>query len=167
MDAADVVTSAASEVVGFNREWVPYAERAGYLLEADVCVSTNRPTLESRFAYRNRLLDCIWAGLPLVCTEGDAIADLVTEHAWGGVVAPEDPQAVADALEAVVGAGRASFADSMARYRERHTWVAAASTLHDLSVLALGGSARPRRVDVVATLARARHTAAAAVRPPG
>jgi len=166
MGAADRLTSAESEAVCFRREWVPYAERAGYLLEADVCVATHRPTLESRFAYRNRLLDCVWTGLPIVCTEGDFFADLVTDQAWGKVVAPEDPDALAEALEAVVGMARAPFAASMARYRERHTWAAAAAAINGLAAAVVAGAGRPRRLDVAAALSRVRHTAASAVRPP-
>jgi len=165
MGAAERVARAASDVVHVNREWVPYADRPGYLLEADVCVSTHRPTLESRFSYRNRLLDCIWAGLPIVCTEGDAFAELVTEHGWGRTVRPEDPERLAAALEDVVQAGRSVVAESMMRYRTEHTWPAAAARIHELATAALVG-ARPARLDPVAGLARARHTAAAAVRRP-
>ena len=165
MGAAERVAQAAGDVVRVNREWVSYADRAGYLLEADVCVSTHRPTLESRFAYRNRLLDCIWAGLPIVCTEGDDFAKLVAEQGWGRTVRPEDPEELVAALQDVVQAGRPAVAESMMRYRTEHTWSAAASRIHELATAALRG-ARPARLDPVAGLARARHTAAAAIRRP-
>ena len=167
MSTAALVTGAGGEAVRFNSEWVPYDERAGYLLEADVCVSTHRPTIEARFAYRNRLLDCVWAGLPVVCTEGDSIADLVASQGWGRVVPPEDPRSVANALEEVVEAGRDSFAKAMSQYREHHTWADAAAKLHAVAVLALGRPARRRSVDLAAALARIRHGAASALRPPG
>ena len=64
-------------VVFFNEGWVPYEERGAYLLEADVGVSAHFDDLESRFAFRTRLLDCFWAGLPVVTTRGDALGDLV------------------------------------------------------------------------------------------
>ncbi len=164
MGAAERVARAAGEVVGVNRQWVPYAERAGYLLEADVCVSTHRPTLESHFSYRNRLLDCIWAGLPIVCTEGDAFADLVAARGWGRTVRPEDPEALATALEAVVETGRPAVAESMRRYRNEHTWSTAAARILAMATVARA-EAKPRRLDPAAGWARARHTAAAAMRP--
>ena len=56
--------------VYFNDAWVPYKERGGWLLDADCALSTHVDHLETRFAFRTRLLDCFWAGLPVVCTRG-------------------------------------------------------------------------------------------------
>ena len=53
---------------------------------------------ETRFAFRTRLLDYIWAGLPIVTTEGDVLADLVSERHLGRVVAVEDVEAWRQAL---------------------------------------------------------------------
>ena len=52
----------------FNEGWVPYEQRGDYLLEADLGVSAHFDDLESRFAFRTRLLDCFWASLPVVTT---------------------------------------------------------------------------------------------------
>src|SRR5262249_15612894 len=86
----------------FFRDWVPYAERASYLLEADVGVSLHPDSVETRFAFRSRLLDCLWAGLPLVCTRGDARAELLEREGLGRVVAPEDEAGVANAILALL-----------------------------------------------------------------
>ena len=48
--------------VFFNRGWVPYEERRAWFAEADVGVSAHLDSLESRLAYRTRLLDHIAAG---------------------------------------------------------------------------------------------------------
>jgi glycosyltransferase involved in cell wall biosynthesis len=87
--------------VHFIDDYVPYAERGRYLAECDAAVSTHRANLESHFAYRTRLLDCIWAGLPIVCTAGDVFAELVVRHEWGIVVAAGDAESLAHALERV------------------------------------------------------------------
>ena len=84
--------------VVFASSWVPYDERAAWLLDADVSVSLHRPGAEATFAYRTRLLDAVWAGLPVVCTEGDTLAEQVEAHGLGAVVAASDPDAVAEAL---------------------------------------------------------------------
>lgn len=84
--------------VFFNEEWVPYEERADWLLDADVGVSCHFPHVETEFAFRTRVLDYIWAGLPIVSTAGDAFAELVAARGMGAVVPPEDPDALADAL---------------------------------------------------------------------
>ena len=70
-------------VVFFNDEWVPYEQRADWLLEADCAISTHEDHLETRFAFRTRLLDCFWARLPIVCTGGDDLGDVVERAAAG------------------------------------------------------------------------------------
>ncbi len=54
-----------------------YEQRADWLLEADCVLSAHADHLETRFAFRTRLLDAIWAGLPIVCTGGDDLAEQV------------------------------------------------------------------------------------------
>ena len=57
-------------------------KRADWLLEADCAISTHEDHLETRFAFRTRLLDCFWSALPVVCTGGDELADLVEREGW-------------------------------------------------------------------------------------
>ena len=78
----------ADRVVFFNEDWVPYEQRGAYLLEADLGVSAHFDDLESRFAFRTRLLDCFWAGLPVVTTSGDSLGDLVERRGLGRTVPP-------------------------------------------------------------------------------
>jgi glycosyltransferase involved in cell wall biosynthesis len=64
-------------VVFFNFGWVPLAERGRYLLDADLGVSAHFDSVETEFAFRTRLLDCLWAALPVVTTAGDSLGDLL------------------------------------------------------------------------------------------
>ena len=73
-------------VVFFNFGWVPYAERGRYLLEADVAVSAHFDDIETRFAFRTRFLDCLWAGLPIVTTRGDTLGELIVASGGGSAV---------------------------------------------------------------------------------
>jgi glycosyltransferase involved in cell wall biosynthesis len=52
--------------VFFNAGWVPYEERADFLLDADLAVSTHQDHVETRYSFRSRVLDYLWAGLPMV-----------------------------------------------------------------------------------------------------
>lgn len=102
--------------------WTEYARRGELLLEADVGVSTHRPGLESRFAERIRVLDLVWAGVPVVCTRGDRLAELVAARGLGQVVAPGDAGALADALARVVEAGRGAYAPALAAVADERRW---------------------------------------------
>ena len=78
------------ERVHFNEGWVPYAERGAWLAEADLGVSAHLDHLEARFAFRTRILDYLWAGLPVVTSRGDALGDLVAARGLGHAVEPGD-----------------------------------------------------------------------------
>ena len=82
----------------FFNDWVPYEDRANYLLEADLGVSLHLDHLETRYAFRTRLLDYIWARLPIICTAGDTLADLVTNNQLGRVVGYQAVTEVASAI---------------------------------------------------------------------
>ncbi|MBX3193996.1 MAG: glycosyltransferase family 4 protein [Microbacteriaceae bacterium] len=109
--------------VVFNDTWVPYDERGGYLLAADAGVSTHHVHLETMFSFRTRILDYLWAGLPMVVTEGDGFAELVADEGLG-IVVPEDVAALEAAIETVLfdEDAAAGFAANVARVRERFTW---------------------------------------------
>ena len=94
---ADELVLTGSHVF-FNEGWVPYERRQDYLLEADIGVSTHLDHLETEFSFRTRMLDYIWAGLPMVATRGDAFANLIEERQLGLTAPAQDADALADAL---------------------------------------------------------------------
>jgi glycosyltransferase involved in cell wall biosynthesis len=98
-------TAEALNLVGshvfFNEDWIPYDRRADWLLDADVAVSTHPEHAETRYSYRTRLLDCFWAGLPVICTNGDSVADLIEREGIGITVPPRDVLALAAAIESL------------------------------------------------------------------
>ncbi len=81
----------------FN-DWVPYQERANWLLEAQVGACLYPAGLETDYSFRTRLLDCIWAGLPVLCSGGDDLSRVVAREDLGEVVADHHPATVAQAL---------------------------------------------------------------------
>ena len=85
--------------VFFNETWVPYEERAGWLLDADVGVSTHHDHVETRYSFRTRVLDYFWAGLPVICTAGDSLADMVEHRQLGATVPAEDVESVVAAID--------------------------------------------------------------------
>jgi glycosyltransferase involved in cell wall biosynthesis len=113
----------------FHGGWVPYEQRAAWLAQANCALSTHREHLETRFAFRTRLLDCFWAGLPVVCTEGDDLADRVAREGLGTTVPPGDAAATAAALEEVLDHGRAHYATALARAAADHAWPRVAQPL--------------------------------------
>jgi GT2 family glycosyltransferase/glycosyltransferase involved in cell wall biosynthesis len=104
MKMADDAVALADELglvgthVFFNEDWVEYDDRQNYLLEADIGVSAHLDHVETEFSFRTRLLDCLWASLPIVATAGDSLAALIESSGVGLTV----PAGDVDALEAAL-----------------------------------------------------------------
>jgi glycosyltransferase involved in cell wall biosynthesis len=116
-------------VVFFNDGWVPYEQRADWLLDAACAVSTHRAQIETRLAFRTRVLDCFWAGLPVVCTAGDELSERIERDALGVTVAENDPDAVASGLETVLERGKDAYSQGLRRAAQEYAWSSVAEPL--------------------------------------
>jgi glycosyltransferase involved in cell wall biosynthesis len=107
----------------FFNDWVPYEERQNYLLEADLGVSLHLGYVETRFSFRTRLLDYLWAGLPSVATQGDVLSETLAGQNLASLVAPGDVGGVAQTIltlleQPTLRADQAAhFAEVAAQYR--------------------------------------------------
>lgn len=160
-------------VVFFNDSWVEYADRHNYLTEADAGVSTHFAHVETTFSFRTRILDYLWAGLPMVVTEGDHFAELVEREGLGVVVPTGDVGALEGAIERVLYDEdfRRDAKASIAKVRESYTWPAVLEPLvrfarepaHAPDLLARGAirldNVKPRRERRPATRTGLRHDA--------
>lgn len=110
--------------VFFNSEWVPYEERHEILLDADIGVSTHFDHLETTFSFRTRLLDYLWASLPILATTGDAFAEMINQYELGKVVAYQDEKALAKAILALVDHPEEirQIKQNIAQIREHFYW---------------------------------------------
>jgi GT2 family glycosyltransferase len=88
--------------VFFNEGWVEYEDRQNYLLESDVGVSTHLDHVETEYSFRTRILDYLWAALPVVATNGDSLAELIEDRGIGITVAPESVEELEAALFALL-----------------------------------------------------------------
>ncbi len=115
----------------FFAPWQPPERWGACLLEADVGLSFHPANLETRFAFRTRLLDYIWAGLPIVAAHGDVLGDQVAAHGLGYLVEPGNAEALASALQALLDEpdARASRRAAFRRVAERFTWERVAGPL--------------------------------------
>ena len=113
--------------VFFNAGWVPYARRADFLLDADIAVSTHLDHLETRYSFRSRVLDYLWAGLPMVLTGGDVLAEEMARAGLAVTVPAGDDEALEAALEQMLATSppRQLFASVAQGY----TWEQAARPL--------------------------------------
>ncbi|MER3419539.1 MAG: glycosyl transferase, partial [Chloroflexota bacterium] len=106
---ATIETAAALGVtdrhVFFVRGWLPYEEVKAYLRDAYLGLSTYFNNAETHYAHRTRFLDLIWAELPIVCTRGDVLAQMVEEQGLGIAIPEGDVDAVVAALRRLLDDG--------------------------------------------------------------
>jgi glycosyltransferase involved in cell wall biosynthesis len=119
----------AGRLVHVNTGWVAYEERGPWLSDADVGVSAHHDHLEARYANRTRILDYLWAGLPVATTAGDALADLVEREGLGRTVAPGDAEGFAAACVQLLGEAGAAARSRIAAVAPTLAWDAVAAPL--------------------------------------
>jgi GT2 family glycosyltransferase len=120
-EAAAAELGKASETIAFL-EWVDLGEREALLLEADAGVSLHPIHVETHYSVRARIIDCFWAKLPVVVTDGDVGAEWVRGHDVGRVVPPGDAEAVARALVEVLERPRPEWERGYAPLHEALRW---------------------------------------------
>ncbi|NLG71357.1 MAG: glycosyltransferase [Chloroflexi bacterium] len=103
-------------------EWISYQDRESLLCEADVGVALHPVHVETRYSIRTRVLDYLWARLPVLVTEGDITSEWVQQYGLGEVVPPFDAQAVADALSRLLDRPRETWAPAFTPLIEHFRW---------------------------------------------
>ncbi len=124
-------------------EWVAYAAREALLVEADVGVTLHPIHVETRYSARTRVLDYLWARLPVVITEGDVTSEWVREYGLGRVVPEADVDAVAQALVEVLDQPREAFAPAFTPLLARFAWQ---RVVQPLARYCLHGAPAPDRI---------------------
>lgn len=113
----------------FFGDWVPYDEWPNYPLESDVALSLHFDTLETRLAFRSRVLDYVWTGLPMVITRGDVTSEIVSRFGLGEIVNYEQDDEVAAGLLRLLERPKSNFAGCFERAQAELTWEKAAAPL--------------------------------------
>jgi hypothetical protein len=115
----------------FFSDWTPYADWPNVLAECTLALSLHFDTLETRLAFRTRMIDYIWAGLPIIATQGDATSELVADHGLGVIVTEQDVNGVAAAILQLLAEPAHSREPAFAQARQLLSWERAARPLID------------------------------------
>ena len=115
----------------FFHDWTPYDARQNVYLDATAAVSFHHAHLETRFSFRTRILDCIWASLPIVSSSGDVLAELVRNEQLGITVPSGDVDAAAAAIMRIATDAdlQRVSRDNLTALAHRHTWSTALAPL--------------------------------------
>ena len=113
----------------FSR-WLPYTARADLYAAVDLLVSISSEGLERDLAFRTRLLDAAWGGVPSLSVAGGSLARQLEEAGAGRRVA-RTASALAEAVSQMLSAPeeRANAGAAARRFAAGHAWAAVASPL--------------------------------------
>jgi len=100
--------------------WLPYGERADLYAAADLAVSIGAEGIESDLAFRTRLLDAAWGGVPSISVGGGTLAGELEEGGAGRCVG-RDAAALAREIAALLAAGTDSRAAAR-RFAAQRSW---------------------------------------------
>lgn len=112
--------------VFFLPERIPYRDIGGFYQDADAGIATYPVSLETRYCLGTRLLDFVWAGLPMVVSGMELQRDFVEGHGIGIFSPANDAEALADAILRMKNWVRAEAfpADRFAAARNALAWPA-------------------------------------------
>jgi len=103
-------------------DWVPRAQWPYYLQRAAVGLSLHLDTIETRLAFRSRLMEYIWAGLPMVVSRGDETSALVERYGLGYTVDFQAEKEVAEAIITLLKRPKQAWAAGFTRARADFAW---------------------------------------------
>ncbi len=103
-------------------EWLPYDDFTSVLAEAAAGVSLHPVHVETHFSIRKRLMDYLWARLPVVTTEGDVASEWIRQYGFGVTVPPHDREAVLEAVVQVLNRPRAEWYAAYPDFASEHYW---------------------------------------------
>ena len=118
----------------FFAHWLPYETRASMYFEAEFAVITFYKNLETELSFRARTLDCLWGGLPVLCTEGDEIGSYIKKYGAGDTVEAGNEKELAEKIIDLLCDGEKlkSMSSNINKLvEERLNWTVAIGPLHE------------------------------------
>jgi glycosyltransferase involved in cell wall biosynthesis len=138
-------------VIALDR-WAPYADRHRILNRSAVLAVLHHAGPETELSFRTRVLDGVWAAVPLLLSEGGAATRTANAEGWGAVVPPGDAKLAAAALDLLLGdRSQERCRAQLAAARDRWRWSAVTQPL----VEALPGLSTSGRQGLVPAALRA------------
>lgn len=123
-------------------DWVQFHDRGDWYLDADMTLLANQPGIENAVAWRTRVVDYLWARVPVATNGGDPIGEELIAAGAAVRIDAADPRSTAAAIAGVLQdpAAQAAMRQRCGALREKYLWPTVVGPL----VAAIAGRARGR-----------------------
>lgn len=107
------------------QDWIRFDERANWYLDADAVIVFNKEGEENKLAWRTRLVDFMWADLPVLTNGGDPLGEAMIGSGAAIRMETLTPQGIADTIIKTLGGKASNLAKlkaNMRRLRADYYW---------------------------------------------
>jgi glycosyltransferase involved in cell wall biosynthesis len=105
------------------QEWIKFEDRADWYLDSDCVVVINKEGPENELAWRTRLVDFIWADLPIITNGGDPLGESLVAHEAAFKFGAMDKETIANDISKVLAStGLKQIRKNLAGMREAYYW---------------------------------------------
>ncbi len=133
----DYIKTNNMEDMIINQEWIDFNSRADWYLGSDVVVVFNKEGEENKLAWRTRVVDFIWADLPIITNAGDPLGEELVLNGAAIKAHGETRAHILDALKEAAKAGKhMELKKNINIVRERYYWDKVTTELSEVIVSA-------------------------------
>jgi glycosyltransferase involved in cell wall biosynthesis len=107
------------------QDWIDFNDRADWYLDADVVVVFNKEGEENKLAWRTRLVDFMWADLPVLTNGGDPLGEIMLDANAAVRMESLEPDGISEAIVKILGKDRSKIAElktNMHNLKSRFYW---------------------------------------------
>jgi glycosyltransferase involved in cell wall biosynthesis len=79
-EVIEYIQETKTEDLVVMQDWIKFDDRADWYLDSDLVVVINKEGEENKLSWRTRLVDFMWANLPVITNAGDPLGETMIEH---------------------------------------------------------------------------------------
>jgi len=83
-------------------QWVEYDDRTDWYLDSDLIITLNKDGFENSLAWRTRLVDYVWSGVPVGTNGGDPLGEDLIRNGAAFRIDISTPDALAQSIIAII-----------------------------------------------------------------
>jgi len=114
------------------KDWINFNDRADWYLDADIVVVFNKEGEENKLAWRTRVVDFMWADLPILTNGGDPLGEIMLSNDAAVKMQSLEAHDIATSITNILGKDRSKIAElskNMHKLKANYYWDTVTSEL--------------------------------------